>query len=333
MHASSPVRSTTRPRPASALALRGFVAVEILVMAAGALLVAGPFDARGGTGSPLATPRVSPATPSTASPSVEPTRPGSAPTAVPTLTPVPSVPTTPAATRPPMPLPTTAPGTIAPSRPPGTVAPSRPPVAGGPPPCAYLDVITPYHRYEDWSRTLLDPIHRLPASYAPRDLVDTSVAGLNGGYRVRGLIIEDLRSLAAAAAAAGAPIQLVSAYRSYEQQRATFQRWVDIGGYEQALRTSARPGHSEHQLGTTIDLTSRGGVAPWNYADWAATPSGAWIARNAWRHGFIVTYPRGSFDRTCYDYEPWHLRYFGRERARAIVESGLTAREFLWTLR
>ena len=31
---------------------------------------------------------------------------------------------------------------------------------------------------------------------------------------------------------------------------------------------SARAGHSEHQLGTTVDFRSYGGSAPWNYTDW-----------------------------------------------------------------
>ncbi len=42
-------------------------------------------------------------------------------------------------------------------------------------------------------------------------------------------------------------------------------------GFGQALRTSARPGHSEHQLGTTIDFKSAGGPAPWGASDWART--------------------------------------------------------------
>src|SRR5687768_17772820 len=53
-----------------------------------------------------------------------------------------------------------------------------------------------------------------------------------------------------------------------------------VGGYDQALRTSARPGHSEHQLGTTLDFGD-GSAAPWEYADWARTPTGAWLAQHA----------------------------------------------------
>ena len=103
-----------------------------------------------------------------------------------------------------------------------------------------------------------------------------------------------------------------------------------VGGYEQALRTSARAGHSEHQLGTSIDVTSEGGAAPWEYGDWASTPAGGWMAANAWRYGFVMSYPRGAFDRTCYDYEPWHYRYVGRDLAAQIVASGLTPREVIW---
>ena len=33
---------------------------------------------------------------------------------------------------------------------------------------------------------------------------------------------------------------------------------------------------------------------------------------------------------TCYDYEPWHFRYLGRELAAQIHASGLTTREYLW---
>jgi zinc D-Ala-D-Ala carboxypeptidase len=199
------------------------------------------------------------------------------------------------------------------------------------PTCSYMDVLTRHHGYEDWAISLLDTIYHLPSWYAPADLVDSSTAGVNGGYLLRRFVAAELADMAASARAAGAPIQLVSGYRSHAQQQATFDHWVSVGGYEQALRTSARAGHSEHQLGTAIDVTSEGGAAPWEYADWASTPAGAWMASNAWRYGFVMSYPRGAFDRTCYDYEPWHYRYVGRELAADIVASGRTPREVIWT--
>jgi zinc D-Ala-D-Ala carboxypeptidase len=200
------------------------------------------------------------------------------------------------------------------------------------PQCAYMDVPTPHAGYEEWPITLLDTIYHVPPLYAPGDLVDSSTAGLNPGFAVRSVIVGDLAAMAAAARAAGAPIQLVSGYRSHAQQEETFAYWVSVGGYEQALRTSARAGHSEHQLGTAIDVTSAGGAAPWEYADWATTPAGTWMAANAWRHGFVLSYPSGASDRTCYDYEPWHFRYVGPDLAAQIVGSGRTPREVLWEL-
>ncbi len=208
-----------------------------------------------------------------------------------------------------------------------TPAPSPPP-----PVCEYLDVLTPRHGYGDWPISLLDTVYRLPAGYAPGDLVDSSAAGLNGGYPVRSLIVADLRAMAADARANGTPIELVSGYRSHAQQQSTFDYWVGIGGYKQALRTSARPGHSEHQLGTVVDVTGEGDGAAWSHADWATTPAGAWMAANAWRHGFVMSYPRGSFDLSCYDYEPWHYRYVGRDLAATITGSGRVPRLVLWEL-
>ncbi len=198
------------------------------------------------------------------------------------------------------------------------------------PTCAYQDVLTPFRAYTDWRRTLVDTILMVPSGYAPGDLVDSSNAGLNGGYSLRSHVATDLKAMADAARAAGRPVQIVSAYRSYSTQKATFDHWVAVGGYEQALRTSARPGHSEHQLGTTFDFTTLGGRPPWEYADWASTSAGAWTGANAWRYGFVMSYPRNSYSKVCYDYEPWHYRYVGRTAARQVHDSTLTLREWLW---
>jgi zinc D-Ala-D-Ala carboxypeptidase len=44
----------------------------------------------------------------------------------------------------------------------------------------------------------------------------------------------------------------------------------------------------------------------------------------------VMSYPRNSFARMCYDYEPWHYRYVGRQAAAEVRASGLTLREWLW---
>ena len=57
---------------------------------------------------------------------------------------------------------------------------------------------------------------------------------------------------------------------------------------------------------------------------------GRWLARNAADFGFVMSYPKGASDVSCYAAEPWHFRWIGRDRAAAVVASGLTLREWLW---
>ena len=202
--------------------------------------------------------------------------------------------------------------------------------AGSLPPCRMADVLTAERSYSDWQTTLLDTTYKLTPGYVPPGLHSTAEAGLNGGQRVRGFMIADLRAMATSARTAGARLAVQSAYRSYSTQAATFSYWVRVSGYAAAIKSSARAGHSEHQLGTTIDFRSYGGSAPWYYADWGKTRAGTWLRNNAWRYGFVMSYPQAKTLATCYAYEPWHFRYVGRNMAAAIRSSGLTLREYLY---
>jgi len=130
------------------------------------------------------------------------------------------------------------------------------------PACRYIDAATPLAGYDDWALTLLDTSFAVPSSYVPPDLVSTKSAGLNKGYLVRAVMVPDLKAMVKAAAAAGAPLAVVSAYRSYRTQSSTFWKWVRVLGAKVAPLSSARPGHSEHQLGLAIDFKARGGPIP-----------------------------------------------------------------------
>ncbi len=220
----------------------------------------------------------------------------------------------------------------------GTLAaasnPAVPPVSttSNPPACKVADVATRFRSTRDWSRTLLDWTWKASSSYVPPGLVPVGRAGLSGGGYVRSEVIPDLKAMAAAARAAGARLAVQSAYRSYRTQISTFSSWVRQLGYAMALMGSARPGHSEHQLGMAIDFKSYGGGVPWTYGgfDWATTKAGHWMMLNGWKYGFVLSYPKGKRAVVCYGYEPWHYRYFGRTIAAAIHRSGLTTRVWLW---
>lgn len=197
--------------------------------------------------------------------------------------------------------------------------------------CVPRDWLTPHHEYSDYARTVVDPTYAVPADYQPPDLVPASEAGFGGdaaAVLVRALLVDDLTAVRTAAEAAGAPLEVLSGYRSHDQQAATFDHWAARLGFDEAVRRAARPGHSEHQLGTSIDFSSPGWTD--RFGDWAVeSASGAWLAVHAWEYGFVMSYPNGGDLATCYGYEPWHFRWIGRDAARAWQASGVTLHEFL----
>jgi D-alanyl-D-alanine carboxypeptidase len=199
-----------------------------------------------------------------------------------------------------------------------------------PPPCAEGDVLVAEDPDAAWATIVVDTERALPSSYVPDDLENISQAGFEftPGMALRGLVMADLRAMREAAAANGTPIGLLATFRTHAQQTDLYARRTEELGSSEAGSRVARPGHSEHQLGTTIDVTTEGAADV--DQSWAASPTGQWIASNAHQFGFLLSYPSGAEERTCYDFEPWHLRYVGRELAAAVIDSGLTLREHLY---
>ena len=101
-----------------------------------------------------------------------------------------------------------------------------------------------------------------------------------------------------------------------------YQRYVDRDGKEQADTYSARPGYSEHQTGLAFDLNEVSDA-------FIGTPEAEWLAAHAQEYGFIIRYPADKVAITGYKYEPWHVRYLGKETAAAVYESGLCLEEYL----
>lgn len=195
--------------------------------------------------------------------------------------------------------------------------------------CVDRDLSTP--PAADPHLAVLDRSYGLPADYVPGDQVAASAAGLteaSGTKLLSAAMVDDLAAMVQAWEAAGLTISIDSAYRSYAGQIATFEMWVARVGSVEALERTALPGHSEHQLGTALDLSSPG----WSgrFGDWAAdSTEGAWMAANGWEYGFVMSYPNGARESTCFPYEPWHYRWIGREAAAAHRASGLDLRRFL----
>jgi LAS superfamily LD-carboxypeptidase LdcB len=195
--------------------------------------------------------------------------------------------------------------------------------------CRYAEEPTAHAGYDDWQRTIVDTTSRLPKGYVPPDLVAVSRAGLSGGGSIRLIAIADLTALAKAGRKAGVRLAVESAYRSEARQQRTFAGWARTSGEAEAGRFSARAEHSEYQLGTAIDFTAAGGWSPWAPA-FARSPHALWLAANAWRFGWIQSYPPGAEIQTCYGGEAWHYRYVGRDVAGEVHASGMTLRAWLW---
>ena len=183
----------------------------------------------------------------------------------------------------------------------------------------------------DDMRVLVDRSHRLPRDYAPEDLVSLlnyEVPTLGGGEMLlRRETAEHLRSLVADAAADGEELVVASAYRSYADQRISYRRLMSIYGRD-AGEMSARPGHSQHQLGTAVDFTNAAaGYEVWDY--FGETSASLWLRDHAREHGFVLAYPRSKEAETGYQWEPWHYRYVGARNVERLEESSLSLQEFL----
>lgn len=110
-------------------------------------------------------------------------------------------------------------------------------------------------------------------------------------------------------------IKIVSAYRSFDHQQQLKGEYTTVYG-SGANTFSADQGYSEHQLGTTVDLTtvSVGGT----YESFAQTEAYQWLLDNAYKYGFVLSYPENN---SFYIFEPWHWRFVGTDLAKDLNRS------------
>ncbi len=174
---------------------------------------------------------------------------------------------------------------------------------------------------------LVNKKYKLPSSYAPKDLVSVGSAGIRvksgGTFHLRTIVIPDLKEMVDKAKEEGIDISVISAYRSYSTQASTYQYWVNYnGGNTDAADTvSARPGHSQHQLGTAMDFSSNE-IGDRLGDEFGSTKASKWLVNNSWKYGFVLAYPKGYEVTTGYSYESWHYRYIGKVNAVEWKASG-----------
>ncbi len=113
---------------------------------------------------------------------------------------------------------------------------------------------------------------------------------------------------------AGIDLRVVSSYRSFVTQGIVKASHKIIYGAG-ANTFSADQGYSEHQLGTTLDLTTVKLGA--NFDTIAADPAYLWLTENAYKYGFILSYPKNN---KYYIFEPWHWRFVGTDLAKDLYK-------------
>lgn len=164
-------------------------------------------------------------------------------------------------------------------------------------------------------------VYFLNENYVPERLkqIDEKyiLPGKKDQYFLAG-VIDHLEEMLEDAKRDGIDLKVVSAYRSFEEQIDLKGQFTQIYGTG-ANTFSADQGYSEHQLGTTVDLTTPevGGT----YLSFKDTAAYQWLLDNAYRYGFILSYPE---ENEFYVYEPWHWRFVGVDLARDLHKKNET---------
>ncbi len=171
----------------------------------------------------------------------------------------------------------------------------------------------------------------ISTEYVPVDLVDVNVNKRTDKSAEELMLRQEaakaLEQLFAGASNSQLLLLMGSAYRSASLQNSYYTNYVASYGQAEADKFSAKPGTSEHQTGLAADISTadRSCYLEVCFAD---TTEGKWLAKNAHKYGFIVRYQDGKEAVTGYQYEPWHIRYVGKELADEMYKTNQVMEEF-----
>ncbi len=212
------------------------------------------------------------------------------------------------------------------------------------PAVSFLTDLSEYEKYmnpedRDAYLLLVNKTTLLSSNYIPpklTDIVDTRKDG-RAVQQMQECAAKALEALFIEMRAAGyTDVSVMSGYRSYDYQEYLYNYYISLEMQANPALThdeaeaivsgySAKAGTSEHQSGLCIDMHN----LPSASTAFAYTEAYTWLSENAWKFGFILRFPEGSYDITGYTFEPWHYRFVGRYHAYQIHEAGITLEEYL----
>ena len=187
----------------------------------------------------------------------------------------------------------------------------------------WYDVIKP----SDISRgnlVLVNKYNYLPDNYEIEDLVNMSIKVAFSGKEIKKEVYDAFYNLSMDARKEDLTIVANSTYRDYNYQAALYKRYKNNKGQNYADSYAARPGHSEHQTGLAIDVSTLNS----SMENFHETEEYTWLINNAHKYGFILRYPEGKEYITGYNYESWHYRYVGVDVATQIKNENITFDEY-----
>ena len=161
-------------------------------------------------------------------------------------------------------------------------------------------------------------------NYEPSDLVEMDDKYSNnyfGVNKLRSEAYEHFKQMVDDANKQGIEFVADTTYRSFNEQESIYNNYAYEHTREETDLYAARPGYSEHELGTAIDISN-----VWYIEE--GDEEYEWIKKNAWKYGFIMRYKKGKEDITKYAAEDWHIRYVGVKDATLIYNKGLTFDEY-----
>ncbi len=166
----------------------------------------------------------------------------------------------------------------------------------------------------------VDKTNSLSESYVPANLILLTKLKTDKQIQIRSEVLKDLASLFDDAKKSGLNLQVISGYRSYQTQITLFNSYVaqeksnglsETDAIAKANTYSAKPGHSEHQLGTVVDVSLAGSSNPFNLTSAENLKLFNYLEQSVSKFNFKISYPKDN--NFGYQYEPWHLRWIDKE--------------------
>lgn len=171
---------------------------------------------------------------------------------------------------------------------------------------------------------LINPKYYLDKNYVPTNLKEiTTLSHIKRDGEIMYLeenCLNALTSLFLSAETLGLKLTIFSGYRPYTKQASLYENAKDKAYV-------AKPGHSEHQSGLAVDISTLDSGLITNFDK---TDVFTFLENNAHKFGFILRYPKNKENITGYKYEPWHYRYVGTPLSTAIYNSSLTLEEYIY---